>query len=70
LKKLARSQETSLFGILRRAGEYLLAVKAEPAEVSTEWRLPEPEDLGELLAPESDWRLQANEPSSGEAGNA
>jgi predicted transcriptional regulator len=63
LKKLARSQETSLSEIIRRAGEYLLAVKPESSENRAAWHLPKPENLGRFLAEESDWRLRANEPN-------
>ena len=61
LKKLARSQETTLSEIIRRAAEYLLAVKPEAADSRSEWRVPDPENLGCFLVEEPDWKLQANE---------
>jgi hypothetical protein len=69
LKKLARSQETTLSEVLRRAGEYLLSIKSEPESSRPGWQAPEPVDLGRVLVEEQDWRLQANVPE-GEGENA
>ena len=62
LKKMASSQEISLSELLRRAGEYFLATKPDPEAARSDWRTPEPMDLGAFRAEESDWRLQGNAP--------
>jgi hypothetical protein len=66
LKKMARSQETSLSELLRRAAEYLLATKPDAVVSRSEWRAPDPVDLGNIRAEESEWRIMANLP--GEEG--
>jgi len=69
LKRLARSQETTLSDILRRAAEYLLSVHPAHSRGKAEWQSPQPIDLGAFLAPEADWRARGNEPGE-DRGNA
>lgn len=66
LKQFAAQEETSLAEIVRRAGEYFLAVYPAVAEAEEPWSLPVARDLGRVLAPESDWRVLANEQSVAE----
>ena len=61
LKERASREETSLADILRRAGEYYLSVHPDSDAGVPQWSLPEPEELGEFLSPEEDWRLLGNE---------
>jgi len=60
LKAMARTEEVSLADIIRRAGEYLLAVRPATATAPEKWRVPVA-DVGAVLAPESQWRELANE---------
>ena len=60
LKKLARSQETTLSDVLRCAGEYLLSTHPEPIDETGEWQAPRAVDLGSFRAAESEWRDLAN----------
>lgn len=64
LKAIAVREETSLAEIMRRAGEYFLVVHPRPLDQMEAWEPPGPQDLGEIVAPESEWRLMANEPSA------
>jgi hypothetical protein len=58
LKDMARTEEVSLADIIRRAGEYLLAVR--PAATSPgKWRVPVA-DVGAVLVDASHWRELAN----------
>lgn len=63
LKELAQREETSLAEIMRRAGEYILSLHPELNDAVTNWDIPEPEDLGDFLSPEEQWRILANEGS-------
>ncbi len=60
LKELAKSEETSLAEIMRRAGEHILLVHPEYELAQKNWQPPEPEDLGEFQSHESNWRILAN----------
>jgi hypothetical protein len=60
LKNFARSQETTLSDVLRRAGEYLLSIHPEPVSDSGNWRPPPAVDIGSFRAAESEWRNLAN----------
>jgi hypothetical protein len=62
LKRMPRSQETTLSDILRRAGEYILSVHPEHGDGTAEWQLPPPVDLGHFRSEEADWRALTNEP--------
>lgn len=61
LKKLAAKEETSLAELIRRAAEYLLCLYPEYEEFQANWQPPEPEDLGEFLMDDSEWRLMAHD---------
>lgn len=61
LKERASREETSLADILRKAGEYYLSVHPDSDRDVPEWSLPEPEELGDFLSSEEDWRLLGNE---------
>lgn len=66
LKAVAEHEETSLAEVIRRAGECFLAVHPELDEAPLAWSLPTAADMGRLLAPESHWRVLANEPPEAE----
>ena len=66
LKAVAERDETSLADVIRRAGEYFLAVHPELGGAPRAWSPPEAVDMGRLLAPESHWRELANEPTEPE----
>jgi hypothetical protein len=61
LKERAAREETSLAEVLRKAGEYYLSLHPKADPDASDWHLPEPEQLGEFLRPEEDWRLLASE---------
>lgn len=61
LKSRAAYEESTLAEIMRKAGEYYLAVHPDAAEAVSEWTPPAPQDLGDLLAPEDRWREMAND---------
>ena len=60
LKAFARKEEISLAEVIRRAAEYLLHLYPEYNESYSDWSPPEPEDLGDFLADDSEWRVIAN----------
>ena len=60
LKARATEEESSLADLLRRAGEYYLSLHPVAHSAGT-WSPPEPVDLGEFLASESDWRSMAGD---------
>ncbi len=59
LKRLSARLELSMAELLRRGAEYVLSV--HPESTTSDWRLPEPLDLGAPLVPVEDWRELANE---------
>lgn len=61
LKALAARLEVSLAELLRRGADYVLSVYPSEVAASTEWRLPEPLDLGEPLVAVESWREYACE---------
>jgi len=62
LKRLAECEETSLAGIIRRAGEYLVSVHPEIDRHAEKWEAPKPRKLGINPAiPCSEWKIEANE---------
>lgn len=61
LKELARAEETTLAEEIRRAITYLFQTQPRPTRSSSTWAPPNPEDLGEFLSTEEDWRIHANE---------
>ena len=61
LKERAAREETTLADILRRAGEHYLMLHPEADRDRFDWDVPAPENLGEFLSPDEDWRLFANE---------
>jgi hypothetical protein len=63
LKALAEQKEWSLPEAVRRGAELLLRSYPRAPVAPAEWRLPEPADLGEVLAPVEEWRDLANERS-------
>lgn len=66
LKAVAECEETSLADVIRRAGECFLAVHPEMGGAPQTWSPPKAADMGRLLAPESNWRELANEPTGAE----
>jgi len=66
LKDLAAREEMSLAEVMRRAGEYFLALHPEAGRSPGRWEPPQPVDLGMIIAPESEWRTLANEPTDEE----
>ena len=61
LKELARTEETTLTEIIRRASAYLLQTQPIQSNFTSVWTPPAPEDLGDFICAEEDWRLLANE---------
>jgi len=61
LKDRAANEESTLAEIMRKAGEYYLAVHPEAVATAARWTPPAPRDLGEFLAPEDRWREMAND---------
>ena len=61
LKMLAQNEETTLAEIIRRASSYLLQTQPVQSDFSSVWTSPIPEDLGEFISIEEEWRLKANE---------
>lgn len=62
LKHLAQLEETSLAEIVRRAGEYIIAVHPDVDKALSEWEPPKPRKLGiRKSIRESEWRRLANE---------
>jgi hypothetical protein len=66
LKDLAAKEEMSLAEVMRRAGEYFLALYPEVGHLVARWEPPQPVDMGMIMAPESEWRTLANEPTDEE----
>ena len=64
LKARAEDEESTLAEIMRKAGEYYLAIHPEPVATAAHWTPPAPYDLGEFLAPEDRWREMANDEAS------
>jgi hypothetical protein len=56
----------SLAEVMRRAGEYFLALYPEGDRSVAHWEPPQPVDLCMIIAPESEWRTLANEPTHDE----
>jgi hypothetical protein len=61
LKARAVDEESSLAEIMRKAGEYYLAVHPEAITTPAHWTPPAPRDLGAFLVPEDRWREMAND---------
>jgi hypothetical protein len=61
LKARAADEESTLAEVMRKAGEYYLAVHPEPATAASCWTPPAPRDLGAFLMPEDRWRELAND---------
>ncbi len=61
LKALAADKEWSLAEAMRRGAELLLRSYPRRPAPKESWSLPEPIDLGELLAPMESWRELAHE---------
>jgi hypothetical protein len=66
LKARAADEESTLAEVMRKAGEYYLAVHPVAAATKSVWIPPEPQDLGDFLAPEERWRDMASEAEVGE----
>jgi len=60
LKARADDEESTLAELMRKAGEYYLAVHPESARKLSVWTPPEPHSLGAFLAAEEDWREMGN----------
>jgi predicted transcriptional regulator len=59
-KRIAERQEISLAELVRRGLEHMVRLyRVDDAPVA-EWRLPDPVELGEFLAPVESWRELAN----------
>ena len=54
-KQVAESREWSFAEIVRRGLEYMTAVNPPDRSPASEWRLPEPANLGVPLLPEEEW---------------
>jgi hypothetical protein len=65
LKARAADEESTLAEIMRKAGEYYLAVHPVVGPTDAPWLPPEPQDLGHFLTPEERWREMANETEAG-----
>ncbi len=61
VKRVAELQDWSITEVMRRGAEYMVAVYPADKRRAETWSLPEPMDLGELLAPPEDWREIAND---------
>jgi hypothetical protein len=61
LKARAVDEESTLAEVMRKAGEYYLAVHPEAAAMAPHWTPPSPQDLGDFLVPEDRWREMAND---------
>ena len=61
LKARAAHEESTLAEVMRKAGEYYLAVHPEAFTNASHWTPPVPRDLGAFLASENRWREIANE---------
>jgi hypothetical protein len=61
-KEFAGRKEWSLAEVVRRGLENLLSLYPEKPQTETEWKLPEPRDLGirEDFFDNPDWRYEAN----------
>jgi hypothetical protein len=66
-KRIAERQEMSLAELVRRGLEHMVRVYRADDVPVPEWRLPEPVDLGEFLAPVEDWRELANAAGAADA---
>ena len=66
-KRIAERQEVSLAEVVRRGLEHMVRLyRADEAPVP-DWRLPEPLELGEFLAPVEDWREAASAAGTADA---
>jgi predicted transcriptional regulator len=61
LKRLADQLETSFSDVVRQASQQYVQMHPEVDRSQARWSPPEPKDMGRILAPESEWRLLANE---------
>jgi hypothetical protein len=59
-KRLAERQEMSLAELVRRGLEHMIRVYRAGDDDTPDWRLPDPLELGDFLAPASDWRELAS----------
>jgi len=59
-KRLAERQEMSLAELVRRGLEHMIRVHRVADDAPPQWRLPDPLDLGDFLAPVADWRELAS----------
>ena len=69
-KRLAERQEVSLAEVVRRGLEHMVRLYRADEAPAPDWRLPEPQDLGEFLVPFEDWREAANLAGPSEDGPA
>lgn len=60
LKKVAAKKEISLAELIRKAAEYLLCLHPEYDKAEADWQPPEPEDLGQFITDDPEWKLIAN----------
>ena len=54
-KAVAVERECSFAEVVRRGLEYITAINPPGRVPGHEWKLPEPHDLGDFLAPEEQW---------------
>jgi hypothetical protein len=59
-KRVAERQEMSLAELTRRGLEHMISMYRADEAPGAAWRLPEPIELGEFLAPVEDWRELAS----------
>ena len=59
-KQIAERHEMSLAELVRRGLEHMVRLYRVDEKADPGWRLPEPLELGEFLAPVEDWREIAN----------
>ncbi len=65
-KRIAEHHEMSLAELVRRGLEHMIRLYHVDEKADSGWRLPEPLELGELLAPVEDWRELASPATPGD----
>ncbi len=59
-KRIAKRHEMSFAELTRRGLEHMVRLYSTEKNDDATWKLPEPLELGEFLAPLEDWRELAN----------
>jgi hypothetical protein len=66
-KRIAERQEMSLAELVRRGLEHMVRVYRAGEDALPEWRMPDPVELGEFLAPVVHWRELASAAGAADA---